>query len=200
MSEYSLIYMAFEMKKAERTKAKIERTALKLFAEKGVDQTTTKDLALGAEIAEGTIYRHFESKEALIQHMFAVNYLPLAAELDALQQGQSGLRAKLAAMCARFCELFDSDPDLYRFLFFVQHGQIEKLPADARTPVKVIGTVLSDAMAAGEIPRRDPALATAWILGAVTQPAVFLIYGRITGPLSPRAPEISDACWRLISA
>ena len=200
MSERSLIYMDFKMKKIERTRLKIERAALKLFAEKGVDQTTTKDLALGAEIAEGTIYRHFESKEALIQQMFAANYLALAEELDTLQSGQVGVRAKLLVMCARFCELFDSDPDLYRFLFFVQHGQVEKLPSEATTAVTVIGAVLSEAMKRGEIPQRDPALVSAWVLGVVTQPAVFHIYGRLSGPLSARTAEITDACWRLISA
>jgi AcrR family transcriptional regulator len=188
------------MKRAEQTRLKIERTALRLFAEKGVDQTTTKDLALGAEIAEGTIYRHFESKEALIRHMFQAHYLPLGEELDRLQSGQVGVRAKLSVMCARFCELFDSDPDLYRFLFFVQHGQVEKLPSEATTAVTVIGAVLNEAMERAEIPQRDQALVSAWLLGVVTQTAVFHIYGRLSGPLSDHAAEISDACWRLISA
>ena len=54
------------MPRALATKAKIETSALKLFAERGVDQTTTRDIAAGAGISEGAIYRHFESKDAMV--------------------------------------------------------------------------------------------------------------------------------------
>lgn len=188
------------MRKSDRTRARIERAALGLFAARGVDQTTTRDLALAAGIAEGTIYRHYASKEELIGRMFTANYARLADELDDLQRGHAGLWAKLAAMVDRFCTLFESDPDLFRFLFFVQHGQIEKLPPEAPSPVKVIRAALSEAMDRGEIPRRDPDLASAWILGAVTQPAIFRIYGRVTRPLTALSQDIAAACWRLIGA
>lgn len=182
------------MRKAARTKARIERTALALFAKKGVDQTTIRDIAEGAEIAEGTIYRHFASKDALIAQIFAENYSALAEELDSLQAHHDDITEKLEAMAGRFFALFESDRDLFRFLFFVQHGQLEKLPPGSGNAVTVIRKVLEAAMEAGEIPARDPDLATAWVLGAVTQPAVFRIYGRIETPLTALARKTAAAC------
>ena len=186
------------MRKSDHTRSRIERTALALFAEKGVDQTTTRDIAQGAEIAEGTIYRHFSGKEDLIAGIFARHYAALAEELDSLQREERGIDAKLAVMIRRFCGLFDSDPDLFRFLFFVQHGQLEKLPKDAANPVRVIREVIAGAMEATEIPKRDPDLATAWVLGAVLQPAVFRIYGRLERPLAELCGDTAAACSRML--
>ena len=53
-----------------QTRERIDRTALELFAEKGVDQTTIGDIARGAGISEGAIYRHYASKDELIWGLF----------------------------------------------------------------------------------------------------------------------------------
>src|SRR6478735_7069711 len=50
------------MGKAEETKARVERAALTLFVARGVAETTTKEIAMAASIAEGTIYRYFLSQ------------------------------------------------------------------------------------------------------------------------------------------
>ncbi|MBM3650754.1 MAG: helix-turn-helix transcriptional regulator, partial [Alphaproteobacteria bacterium] len=53
------------MGKAEETKSRLERAALTLFVARGVAETTTKEIAMAASVAEGTIYRYFPSKEQL---------------------------------------------------------------------------------------------------------------------------------------
>lgn len=178
-----------------RTQEKIERVALTLFAEKGVDRTTIGDIARAAGIAEGTIYRHFPSKEELVWQLFSRHYRRLAGELDALQAAQSGLRAKLTAMVAMFCALFEQDPDMFRFLLLVQHGQLERVSEEMPTPVKVVKAVIVAAMARGEIPSRDVEVATAMVMGIVLQVAVFKVYGRVTRPLDAFAAQLAESCW-----
>ncbi|HSR72919.1 MAG TPA: TetR/AcrR family transcriptional regulator [Kiloniellales bacterium] len=187
------------MRKAEATQARIERAAVGLFAAHGVDQTTTRELAEAAGIAEGTIYRHYDSKDELIGRIFMRHYRALAEDLEALRRADPEPRRALSAMIARFCALYESEPDLFRFLFFVQHGQLEKVSPEAPSPVRVIRATLAEAMAEGAIPARDPELSTALVLGAVTQPAVFRIYGRLGRPLTALAGDIADACWRLLA-
>ena len=68
------------------TKELISRTALKLFVTKGITETTVRDISQAAGIAEGTLYRHFESKEQLAWELFSENYLAFARELDRLQE------------------------------------------------------------------------------------------------------------------
>jgi len=184
--------------RGQRTQEKIEQVALALFAEKGVDRTTIGDIAGAAGIAEGTIYRHYPGKEELIWQLFSRNYLRLAAELDALQAARPDLRAKLRAMVGMFCNLFEQDPDMFRFLLLVQHGQLERVTEDMRTPVQVLKTVIEAAIAGGEIPDQDAEVATAVVLGIVLQVAVFKVYGRVTRPLGDFADDLAGRCWRAL--
>jgi AcrR family transcriptional regulator len=181
-----------------RTQEKIEQATLALFAEKGVDRTTIGDIARAAGIAEGTIYRHYPSKEELVWQLFSRNYLSLAARLDALQAGRQGLRAKLAAMVGLFCSLYERDPDMFRFLLLVQHGQLERVTAGMQTPVTVLKAVIEAAVARGEIPRQDAEVATAMVLGIVLQVAVFKVYGRLPQPLGALAERLTEGCWRAL--
>ncbi len=187
------------MPRALATKAKIETSALRLFAEKGVDQTTTRDIAAGAGISEGAIYRHFDSKDALVHELFLANYLRLAGELDDLQARETGLRQKLAAMVRAFCVLFEEDPDMFRFLLLVQHGELQKMPPEAKTPVRVLRNVIEDAIQRGEIPGQDPNVANALVFGIVLQPALFKVYGQIDEPMTALSVRLSEACWLTLS-
>src|SRR5687768_10967788 len=48
------------------TKERILRAARRLLAEKGFDATTTRDIAVAAGIASGTLFNYFPTKEAVV--------------------------------------------------------------------------------------------------------------------------------------
>jgi AcrR family transcriptional regulator len=54
------------LSKSDLTRARILETALRLFREKGFDATTMRDIATACDMAVGTAYHHFESKEAIV--------------------------------------------------------------------------------------------------------------------------------------
>ncbi len=188
------------MARGSQTKERIETEALRLFVERGVAETSIRDIAQAVGIADGALYRHFPSKDALVGHLFVSNYTRFAEELERLQKAATGCRAKLAAMIGGFCRFFDADTVLFRFLLFVQHGQLGKVGAEVATPVDIVRRVLEGAMAKREIARRDPALATAWVFGIVLQTATSAVYGRLAPALTPLCDEIVDAAWRAIAS
>jgi AcrR family transcriptional regulator len=55
---------------AELTRQRLVRTALDLFTTRGYHDTTTAQIAKKAGIAEGTIYRHFASKQQLVNELY----------------------------------------------------------------------------------------------------------------------------------
>ena len=57
-------------KNKEQTKARILKAALQLFREKGFYKTTTKKISKKAQIAEGTLFNYFKTKEDLALYFF----------------------------------------------------------------------------------------------------------------------------------
>lgn len=186
---------------ANATRHRLRTAALELFVEKGVAETTTRDLAKRAGIAEGTIYRHFESKDDLVRDLFKDHYFRFGAELDRIQRESAGdVDAKLRAMIDHMCRLFDEDPTLYRFLLLVQHAALPNIRSAPTSPAIIFRKVVSRAIDQGEIPQQDPGLAAAMVVGAIVQPALALIYGSVTGTMSDFAPAIARACSALLRA
>src|SRR5258705_4085841 len=52
------------------THQRLIRAALELFSTRGYHDTTTAQIAKKAGIAEGTIYRHFPSKQQLLNELY----------------------------------------------------------------------------------------------------------------------------------
>ena len=56
--------------KAEETRERILDTALRLFRERGFDETTMRDIATEAGVATGAAYYYFRSKEELVMAFY----------------------------------------------------------------------------------------------------------------------------------
>lgn len=187
------------MSKATETKEKVERTALTLFVAHGVTETTTRQIATAASIAEGTIYRYFSSKEQLALDLFLRHHRSLAEALRLAQRPHKTLRAKIDAIVRCYCEWADRDWTLFAYHLLAQHLFLAKVPADMPNPVLVLRDVVSHAMRAGEIPRRNVDVAAAAAVGVVLQAASHKVYGRISGPLSAHSTFFADAAWAVLS-
>lgn len=182
------------------TRDRIEKAAIRLFVEKGVTETSVRDIARAVDISEGALYRHFVSKDELVWAAFERHYVEFAARLDELARGETSARGKLGVMIRGFCHAHDENPTLFRFLLFVQHGQLNKLPAGTPTPVDAVRSVLERAIASREIPPQNPDLATALVFGIVLQPVTFAAYHRLPSTMGPMSDRLVTAAWAAVTA
>ncbi|HWA46624.1 MAG TPA: TetR/AcrR family transcriptional regulator [Dongiaceae bacterium] len=183
------------------TREKLRSAALSLFVEQGVAETTTRDLASRAGIAEGTIYRHYKSKDDLVRDLFQHHYVRFGRELDRIQGETPGtVDDKLPAMIAYMCRLFDEEPTLYRFLLLAQHTALPNIRSQPTSPAAVFARLVEQAVARDEVPKQNSALAAAMLLGAIIQPALALVYGTLGGAMSDFAPSIARGCAALLRA
>src|SRR4030095_13125984 len=115
------------------TRERIEKAAIRLFVERGVAETSVRDIARAVDISAGALYRHFVSNDDVVWEVFNRKYLLLAGRLESLARHEATARGKLAAMIRGFCHAHDEDPWLFRFLLFVQHGQLTRLAPGSPT-------------------------------------------------------------------
>ena len=184
---------------AEKTRQQIQRAALSLFAEKGVEATTIKSIAHHTGLSEGALYRHYVSKDALGQDLFTENFSAFARVLAEIRASSSPVRARLSEMIYAFTKAYDQDPILFRFLLLTQHGYLESIDAALPSPIDEIRQIVMEGIAQGEIPQRDPNMLTAMVMGIVLQTDTFNVYGRITGALSDISKDLAQACWQAIA-
>jgi AcrR family transcriptional regulator len=181
------------------TRERIETAAIRLFVRQGVSDTSVRDIAQAVDISEGALYRHFASKDELVWTIFERHYSAFGRQLALRAEAEGTARGKVAAMIREFCRAHDENPTLFRFLLFVQHGQLGKLSADAQTPVQVLSDVLRAAIASGEVPAQPPDLAAALIFGVVLEPVQFAAYGRLPSDMAPLCERLVAAAWAAVT-
>ena len=72
--------------------------AERLFAEKGVDGATIRDLSQAVGVADAALYRYFGSKDAIAAELFARHYGALAQRIAEI--GRGGYQAGVIYCCA----------------------------------------------------------------------------------------------------
>ena len=87
--------------KAEARKQAIVAAALEEFCARGFAATRLDDVAARAGVAKGTIYLHFEDKEALFREIVGTMLVPLVAVLEAPPPD-----VPIRAVLERFVDLF----------------------------------------------------------------------------------------------
>jgi AcrR family transcriptional regulator len=174
------------------TKARIERAALALFVDNGVDAATTREIAKAAGVSEGAIYRHFDSKDALAAAMFIRIHERLASLIRDAARSKQGVAEQTRAVVDAYCKTADADFALFTFHLPYTHRFLPT-PEGVDNPVDAVEDIVAGAIKRREIMRADPALVTGMALGVVLQTALQIHYGRLAGPLSSRAAELAAA-------
>jgi AcrR family transcriptional regulator len=65
----------------QKTHDRILESAMHLFAAQGYERTTTKQLAEASHVAEGTLFRHFESKKSILAAVISEGWDTLLNDL-----------------------------------------------------------------------------------------------------------------------
>ena len=178
-------------------KAKIERAALTLFAEHGVDGVSTKSIAVAAGVSEGLLYRHFTNKDGLARELMRAIHVRLTEMIMAAAGREEGLADQISFIVRHYCEIADDDWTLFRYHILHLHHfpSFSDAPASGwpSSPHAAAVKLLERAMAEGVIAKRDANVLASMALGIVLQPAQAKVLGAIDGPLSAHIPAFTDA-------
>ena len=108
----------------ENTRARILQAALKLFARKGYDGTTTKDLANSAKVAEGTLFRYFPNKKAILIEVATSGWIEILTDLLTELSEMGSYKAISQVMRRRMLNMQENS-DLLRVCFIEAQNHSE---------------------------------------------------------------------------
>jgi AcrR family transcriptional regulator len=96
-------------------KKKILISALKLFVQRGLCETTVRDIAADSGYTNPALFKHFESKEALAIYLFECCYLALFQTASRALASQQSFKDKQHAVIAAFIHALHQDRDAVLF-------------------------------------------------------------------------------------
>jgi len=102
--------------KETTTRQKVLKAAKHLFAKNGYDGTTTRAIAQAAGVAEGTLFRHFDSKKAVLVEVATEGWVEILTELLTELSEMGSYKAIAQMMRRRMLHLRDNS-DLFRVCF-----------------------------------------------------------------------------------
>lgn len=138
--------------------------ARRVFGEKGFEQATMEAIADEAEVAKGTIYLYYPSKQAIYDATFAAGTEALTAVTDESVEAAPTAKAAIAAFIRARVLYFQEHPDYFRMYV----TEISRIVTD-RAPrqgvcraaldghTRTLQAAIERAAAAGHVRAVDPA-------------------------------------------
>ncbi|HEU0016592.1 MAG TPA: TetR/AcrR family transcriptional regulator [Longimicrobium sp.] len=188
----------------EARKRAILESAVRVFAENGFFAARVRDIAAGADVAEGTIYLYFEGKDDLLLTAFREKVNEFVASAADVMRPEMSFEQRLARFIALQFESIEADPALATVLL-LESRQSSKFYGGAvrdvlRTYAQAIDRLLTDGVQRGEVsPGAEVPLLRRMLIGALEEVELEWLLGDRTRPLVPRASRIAAAFYRGIA-
>ena len=117
---------ANQLTRSERTKQNIIAAAGELFAERGYDAVTMREIAQRAGCSHTTIYLYFTDKEALLHHISMPPLLELRRQLDRILQQDHSPNDQLSDICLTWIRFSLTNRNMYEVFFSANASRVDE--------------------------------------------------------------------------
>lgn len=156
------------MGKSEQTRKKIQDAALKLFSAKSFKGTTTKEIAVEAGVAEGTIFRYFNTKKDILLSLAGPVIIESLTDLMRQLEGKDD-ETVLTAILKNRLHIISKNKDLLKVIFIESQFHPELRDMFVREVVlKVAGMLeqyVNNKVETGDYRKIDPRIAARAVAG-----------------------------------
>ena len=186
---------------ADLTHQRLIRAALELFSTRGYHDTTTAQIAKKAGVAEGTIYRHFPSKQQLLNELYraALRWALKAVDDSGAPPGPP--RARLTAIAQALMDGAARDPAVVKLGLLERHDAV--LDEESRKTEREFRMGLERVIAQGKaegVVRSGAADVWAGVWLTVVGYALERIVGKEWKPGDAAVSLVIEGAWEAISA
>ena len=178
----------------------IVRAATSLFAKRGVDATSMREIADAAGVREAAIYRYFASKEDLSREIFVSWYGWYSRQLREIVRGPGDSKEKVYA--AARLELAAALEHTEAFTYFCENEArfLRSLPAGVPRVRDVVMELVKQGQTRSEVKPGDVGVLADMLSGALCTVALSLAWRRRRGSMDDQLDLIAETGWAMIKA
>jgi len=157
---------------APAVRQRIVREAMRLFAAKGYNGVSVREIVEAAGITKPTLYYYYPSKEILFQRVVVDTLEEFRKQLEEAIGQPGAIRERLLRICRLHFEFSKANAEHFQLvhnLFFSNEAHLVHFDFEAffKHNFELICGVLADGIASGEIREGNPWLMTLVLVGAV---------------------------------
>jgi AcrR family transcriptional regulator len=182
-------------RRARQRRQAILESAARVFARRGFDKATTREIAREADISEGTIYNYFSSKEHLLQALAEIVQEEIAAVIPERSVGGDD-RAQITLAVERVLELIADNAVIIRGLVTALWDRGPRfggyLIPGAHRWIARVQEYLEDRIAAGMVRPCDVQIVARMVMGMVAYVAMPYLQGLEPLPSADRRRQQSQ--------
>jgi AcrR family transcriptional regulator len=153
--------MSRRERRKQETLERIERAGWRLFTSQGYEATSTREIALAADIGTGTLFNYFPEKRALLIHLMRKR-LDAAAHRALETMPDGTLEEQLAQLFSALTRCYARERRISRVfvkeLLFTDGSLREETAAWTFNLVKLVSQLVDAAQARGELDRSAASL------------------------------------------
>ncbi|MGB3209439.1 MAG: TetR/AcrR family transcriptional regulator [Desulforhopalus sp.] len=182
-----------QRQKTQDRQEAILSVALKLFTERGYFNTSVHDIQKQAQVSIGSIYHHFENKEAIAKALFVHIEESMNMVIGRIMKDHSTAHDRCKAVISYFFDTAEQNPEAMQYMLYAKHQEFmpDEKPVCSSRPFTLMKEMVICGMENGEIRTMDPNVAAVLIFGG----AIRLIFLRMDGALENVLSSYLHECW-----
>ncbi len=177
----------------------IERTAIKLFAQRGLKEVTIKEIASEANCSDGALYRHYKSKEEMAWTLYKREVEGFGALIKQILENKDlSNNKKIYYSIELFYDYYDKYPTKFSFILLSQYNFLRELKVNKKlNPYHIMKECLKGMSKRKKI--KDIDLLSGMIFGLILEPARMKATKELKGKLKERTEIVYRACMSIIN-
>jgi AcrR family transcriptional regulator len=146
------------------------------------------------------MYNHYQSKDELAEVLFAELFHRIGAELEQIAESKGSFQARLKAVIGHVFASVARDEAAVTYLIRTRQEYTRRVRPGDGNPFLAFRNLVARGVETGELPKQDPTLAAAMIVGAINQVVELSVAGRVTTSPEALGELVSRAALRLLGA
>lgn len=184
----------------KQTKQVLVESTIDLIARGGVEAATVRAIAQASEVTEGTIYRHFPSKQELYRYAYRRIVNDMVVEKEKLLKSERSTPEKIREWIRLTFEYYDKYPEAFAYVFLVPVPKAISNDKSTRRQGDMFLKFIKEAQTANEIRNMLPELALSHFTGLMLNIPRLINADRLPGPALKYLDEVDNAVWRILRA
>ncbi|MCR8980044.1 TetR/AcrR family transcriptional regulator [Brevibacillus laterosporus] len=183
---------------ADSKKKDILQAAMRLFATKGIDGISVKEIGDAAGVTDAAIYKHFKNKNEVASEVFT-QYCNRYTKMIDFYISQSGtFHDRFDCLIDQLVEMHDED-HCGLLLLSQRHDVYQQVAQkNMRQPLDALIDLILQGIESNELPEQDAKLSAVLIIGAFTGLAVSSFQGELPSQLESLASQIKKRLLALL--